>query len=255
MALLCSTCPSLESRFLHGQASDTVEGFSKLVTRNCIYGKGKTIVNQGEEINRIYFVCAGLVKLTRFSEGSGEVILDILGPCSIIGGVNPQQKCNANYWSAETVTAITEVAYLKTDDLFRLFRHYPEFGIGFSYHLSARLRAAHGMIADMKAPVEKRLLAVLSRVMEILHGNGDHRLLEFPFSHRMLAQFAQITPETLSRTLSALQKKNIIKLENRGIRILQVKPFQEAYPECCGGWGDEQTAMPIKVGKMIKAHR
>jgi CRP/FNR family transcriptional regulator len=198
-----------------------------LVTRYSIHGKGKTIVNQGEETSRVYFVCAGLVKVTRFTGYGGEVILDLLGPCSLIGGVNPQKQRNASYWSAETVTEVTEVAYLKADDLFLLFQPYPELGIGLSRYLSARLRAAYGMIADMKLPVEDRLLALLARIMMLLHEKCENGPAALPLTHRELAQFAQMTPETLSRALHALRGKGIINVEKRGIQILQAEALRK----------------------------
>ena len=223
----CKNCAFRESGCLRGQTDEAVDYFSKSLTRLRISGKSRTIVHQDEETARLVFVCGGMVKMSRVTEDGEEVILSLLGPCSLVGGINSQTRNNASYWSAETMTDVTEIAYLNSEDLSRAFHAYPELGFGFSRYMSRRLRSAYRMIGNMRLPVEQRLLAVLARIMELLYGKCENRLVEFPFSYRVLAQFAQVTPETLSRTLHALQKKGIVDVEKRGIRILQAEALRK----------------------------
>lgn len=69
--------------------------------------------------------------------------------------------------------------------------------------------------------------SLLARIMILLTGKCEGGLIEIPLSHRELAQFAQTTPETLSRTLRALQNKGIIQVEKKGIRVLQEGALRE----------------------------
>src|SRR3989338_2318227 len=59
--------------------------------------------------------------------------------------------------------------------------------------------------------------------MILLEGKCKNVLIEIPLSHRDLAQFAQITPETLSRTLRALENRVVIKVEKNGLRVMQAE--------------------------------
>ena len=86
--MICVTCPYRETGCLEQQPDEAVAKFSNLLTRYSINGKGKTIFNQGEVATGFYFLCKGMVKLTRMTEQGEEVILDLLSPCSIIGGLN-----------------------------------------------------------------------------------------------------------------------------------------------------------------------
>ena len=229
--MVCVTCPYRETGCLEQHPDEAVAKFSHLLTRYSINGKGKTIFNQGELATGFYFLCNGLVKLTRVTEQGEEAILDLLSPCSIIGGGDAHSEKKTRFSSSVTVTELSEVAYLKKEDIPLLFEAYPGIGIGLSRHMSERLRGAYKLIADMKLPVEDRVLALIARLMILLTGKCDKGIIAIPFSHRELAQFAQVTPETLSRTLHTLQDKGIIGVEKKGLRVLQVEELRKYVDE------------------------
>lgn len=231
MPTSCVTCPYRETGCLEQQLDEAVSNLSNLLTRYSIRGKGKTIYNQGELTSGIYFLCNGLIKLARVTDQGEETIVDIVSPCSVIGGINVVGENSLRIASAITVTELTEVAHLKREDLVRVLQAYPTLGIGLSRHLSARLGVAYRLIADMKLPVEDRVLALIARIMILLIGKCENIFVEIPFSHRELAQFAQITPETLSRTLHTLQDKGIIGVEKKGLRVLQAEELRKYVDE------------------------
>jgi len=221
MPTSCVTCPYRQTGCLREQPDEAVSEFSNLLTRYSISGKGKTIFNQGELATGLYFLCSGLVKLTRLTEQGEEAILDLMAPCSVIGGADALTETPLRISSSVTVTDLTEIAFLKKEDLFLIFQAYPRLGIGFSRHISARLRKAYKLVADMRLPVEDRLLSLIARIIVLLTGKCENGLIEIPISYRELAQFAQITPETLSRTLRILRDKGFISVEKKGLRVLQ----------------------------------
>src|SRR3990170_1523608 len=227
MVSSCVNCSYRETGCLQQQPDETVAEFSSLLTRYSISGKGKTIFNQGELVTGQHFLCQGLVKLTRVMEYGEEAIVDMLAPCSIIGGANVLKEGKVKVTSAVTVGELTEVAYLKKADIPLLLQDHPKIGIGLSGHMSKRLRGAYKLVADMKLPVEDRVLALIARIAVLLTGKCENIVIEIPLSHRELAQFAQITPETLSRTLRTLQDKGIIGVEKKGLRVLQVEELRK----------------------------
>lgn len=229
--MVCLACPYREAGCLQQQPDEVVAKFSSLLTRYSISGRGKTIFNQGEVATGFYFLCKGMVKLTRMTERGEEVILDLLSPCSIIGGLNAHGEGRIQFSSSVTVSEVSEVACLKKEDIPLLFEAYPGIGIGLSRHMSERLRAAQKLIADMRLPVEDRVLSLIARLMISLKGKCENVLIEIPFSHREIAQFAQITPETLSRTLRTLQDKGIISVEKKGLRVLQAEELRKYVDE------------------------
>jgi len=229
--MICVTCPYRETGCLEQQPDEAVAKFSNLLTRYSINGKGKTIFNQGELATGLYFLCNGMVKLTRVTEQGEEAILDLLSPCSIIGGGDAHSEKKTRFSSSVTVTELSEVAYLKKADIPLLLQDHPKIGIGLSGHMSKRLRGAYKLVADMKLPVEDRVLALIARIAVLLTGKCENIVIEIPLSHRELAQFAQITPETLSRTLRTLQDKGIISVEKKGLRVLQAEELRKYVDE------------------------
>ncbi len=223
----CKTCSFRERGFLRKQSDDAVDCFSNSLTRLRVYGQGKSIVHQNETTDRLIFACSGLIKMSRVMDDGSEVILSLVGPCSLIGGMNARSRNNVSYWAAETLTAVTDVAYMNSKTLLEVFRAHPDLGFGFFRHMSGRLRLAYRRLGNTRLPVEEKLLAALARLMFLFYEAYENRLIELPFSHRVLAQVAQMTPETLSRTLRALQEKGIIQIENRGIRILQAEALRK----------------------------
>jgi CRP-like cAMP-binding protein len=221
MDLFCVTCPYRETGCLQQLPDAAVAKFSDFLTRYIISGKGKTIFNQGELVTGQYFLCRGVVKLTRVSERGEETIVDLLAPCSIIGGATVLKEGNVKVTSAVAVEELTEVAFLKKEDLPLVFEAYPELGLGFSRHLSKKLREAYRLIATLTLTVEERLLAVLARIVVLLTGKVEKGLVEIPISYRELAQFAQVTPETLSRTMRGLQDRGIISVDKKGLRVIK----------------------------------
>ena len=229
--MVCVACPYRETGCLQQQPDEAVAKFSSLLTRYPVKGKGKTIFNQGELATGLYFLCNGMVKLTRVTEQGEEAILDLLSPCSIIGGGDAHSEKKIRFSSSVTVTELSEVAYLKKADIPLLLQDHPKIGIGLSGHMSKRLRGAYKLVADMKLPVEDRVLALIARIAVLLTGKCENIVIEIPLSHRELAQFAQITPETLSRTLRTLQDKGIIGVEKKGLRVLQVEELRKYVDE------------------------
>jgi CRP/FNR family transcriptional regulator len=223
----CKTCPFREEGFLRKQPDEAVDYFSNLLNRLRVYGQGKSLVHQDEATDRLTFVCNGLVKMSRVIDDGEEVILGFVRPCSVIGGINARSRSNVSYWAAEALTEVTDVAHITSENLLRVFRAHPDLGFGFFRHMSGRLRLAYRRIGSMRLPVEEKLLAVLAHLMFLFYGVCENRIIEIPFSRRLLARFAEMTPETLSRTLRALQKKGIINVEKRGIRILQAEALRK----------------------------
>lgn len=204
--------------------------FSDQLARYSIKGKGKAIFNQGQAVAGVYYLCEGLVKLISSTEDGGETILDIITPCSIIGEICRRGGATHSY-SAVTLEGSTEVAYLKIEDLAVIIQSDWSLGLSLAQHLCVRLRAAYRTVGAMQLPVEERLLTLLARVMFLREGRHPKGQSRLPFTFRELAQFAQITPETLSRALRSLHDKGIISVEKKELRILKEETLQKYLDE------------------------
>src|SRR3990172_6742252 len=96
--MICVTCPYRETGCLEQQPDEAVAKFSNLLTRYSINGKGKTIFNQGELATGLYFLCNGMVKLTRVTEQVEE------------GRYSPPSSGSSKNWDRALRTYVQEIA-------------------------------------------------------------------------------------------------------------------------------------------------
>ena len=206
------------------QPKETVAEFSALLTRYAVSGKGKVIFNQGELVTGQYFLCQGIVKLVRCTERGKEVIVDCAAPCSLIGGMSMLGDEQARIVSAVTVTERTEVAVLGASKLLALLRSHPDLGMGFYRHMSDKVREGYKWIAGQSLPARERVLFLLARVITKLEPREG--MWELPCSLQELAQFAQITPETMSRVMRELENEGVIRKTKNHLWILKEKAVE-----------------------------
>lgn len=237
MVQSCHLCPYLKFCIVASLGETNLKNFSASLLRYTVKGKGRAIVNAGQPITGAYFLCEGSVKLTRTEETGGEVILGILDPFSLIGEL-PGAKQERHAFSALAVTELVEVAYLKSDVFFSLMRADPALPVGLAFHLSKRLTRAFRTLAQMKLPVEQRVILMMSRMVRRQRKRGAGTGLLIDLSHRGFAELVQTTPETLSRTFRSLQERGIIHLEKGKLRILKEEVLKRVFEELCqkNGW-------------------
>src|SRR3972149_4045400 len=80
MAASCMSCFFRRSCFVGEFDEEGIKRFSAGLHRFTVRGTGRAIFNQGEPADCCYFLCDGLVKLTRVLKEGDEVILDLLSP-------------------------------------------------------------------------------------------------------------------------------------------------------------------------------
>jgi CRP/FNR family transcriptional regulator len=183
--------------------------------RYSVEGKDRAIFNQGEPFDCCYFVCRGIVKLTRLLSSGEEVIIDVLAPFSVLSGC-PDDKNPVHAYSALTVSKSTEIAYLNTQKLLSLFQSDPSLGAMFLYHLRKRLDKTYGLLSSMKMRVRKRMLLAFTDLLLFHERETQPGWVRIPISQTELAQFVQSTPETVSRILHQLREEEVVRLDKKG---------------------------------------
>lgn len=192
-----------------------LDEFSASLVRYSVEGKERAIFNQGEPFDRCYFLCRGIVKLIRLLPGGEEVILEVLGPFSLLRGCL-DHKNPAHAYSALTVSDSVEIACITTQKLLSLVKSYPGLGAEFLNHLAGRLDEAYGLLSAMKIRVRKRIILVLAHLRRYPEKEPQAGWSKIPISQTELAQFVQSTPETISRILRQLREEEVVRLDKRG---------------------------------------
>ena len=151
-----------------------------------------------------YLVKSGHVKIVRHSKTGKDVVLELLGPGEVFGGVAVIEK--RPYPAAAQTTEPTVVVKIPAGPVIALADRHPAFIKEMALMIGRRLRAAHDSVKSLAVdPVEARLAAALLRLAE-REGprgkSGDGVTLPFHLTRQSLADMTGTTVETTIRILS-----------------------------------------------------
>lgn len=191
------------------------------ITTSRDYKKGEMIYIAGEKKKTLYVIHKGKVKLTRISPSGKEQIISILGPGDFMGELslfNDEPITN----NAEALEDTT-VCIIDGDKLKEIMAKYPAIAFKVLEELSRRLKRAENLIENLGVnDVETRIVQTL---LDLADENGITKL---GISKKDLASYMGMSQETLSRKLSHLQDKGLIKqIGHRKIEILDRESLKE----------------------------
>ena len=171
------------------------------------------IFMEGDPARWFCVVRSGHVKVVRHSRTGKDVVLDLLGPGEVFGGVAvfEQRPYPASIQATESVVILKVPA----EAMIALSERYPAITKEIALMIGRRLRAAHDSVKSLAVdPVEARVAAALVRLAE-REGTRDKRGLALPFhlTRQSLADMSGTTVETTIRILSRWLKDELVQDE------------------------------------------
>lgn len=198
-----------------------IERVSRLVIRHKI-PKGKTIINEGQELEGFYIIISGQVKIYKLSPNGKEHILHIANP----GDTFAEVAAFSGASSPANATAITnsEIFFIFTEDLLRLIKDNPQLSLNMLASMSKYLRL---MVSTIEELALKEVPARLAKYLLDLMSAAGTRDLSLPITKRELAARLGTISETLSRALNKLRSKRIIRVAGNKIVVLNKAGLEE----------------------------
>lgn len=158
-------------------------------------------------------VKSGHVKIVRHSRTGKDVILELLGPGEVFGGVAVIER--RPYPAAAQASDSTVVLKIPADAMIAVSERHPSLIRELALMIGRRLRAAHDSVKSLAVdPVEARLAAALLRLAS-REGTQDKRTLTLPFhlTRQSLADMTGTTVETAIRVVSRWLKDGLVRDE------------------------------------------
>jgi CRP-like cAMP-binding protein len=177
------------------------------------------IFMEGDPALWLYIVKAGRVKILRQSRTGRDVVLELLGPGEVFGGVAVIER-RAYPASAQVVEAAT-VVKIPGEVLLAVSERQPSVIREMALMIGRRLRSAHDSVKSLAVdPVEARLAARLLRLAES-EGPARTTGLKLPFhlTRQSLADMTGTTVETTIRIVSRWLKDGLL-LDDNGRFVL-----------------------------------
>ena len=177
-----------------------------------------SISMEGDTSRWFYLVRSGHVKIVRHSKTGKDVVLELLGPGEIFGGVAVIEK--RPYPASAQATEPTVILKIPADPMIVLANRYPAFIKEMALMIGRRLRAAHDSVTSLAVdPVEARLAAALLRLAKREGTRSDKGVtLPFHLTRQSLADMTGTTVETAIRILSRWLRDGV--LDDDGGRLV-----------------------------------
>lgn len=213
----CETCPiRWRSVFSSLHSSETAELDE---AKGCyFYRRGEVIFHEGSHPGGVYCIHQGAVKLYR-SDSMGNVVIvrlakqgDLLGYRALLS--------NERYTATAEALEDTVLCFIPRNVFFELLRGNSDLMVAVTELLARDLRMAEGRLASLaQKAVPQRLAEVLLYLRE-LFGEDESGAVKISMTRRELAELVGTAPETVIRLLSEFQRKKLIAVDHRAIRIL-----------------------------------
>lgn len=216
----------LRSRLINiWQRPDFVKFFSEFVkTPPHLVKKGTILFNEGDPLERLYFIKEGFVKLYRLSNEGRETTIYLYGPGSVLGvrALTSEDESAKHY--AEALTDL-EVASITRKEYFEILSENPEYLVDLLHIFISRLNYTEKklegfIITDTTA----RLAYFLSDcVQRFCKGRLPPIEIPLPLTHQRLAEFIGSLRETVSLSVAKLEKEGVLKIDRGKVTILDLK--------------------------------
>jgi CRP/FNR family transcriptional regulator, nitrogen oxide reductase regulator len=165
---------------------------------------------EGDASRWFYVIRSGHVKIVRHSRTGRDVVLELLGPGEVFGGVAVIEK--RPYPAAAQATEATTVLKIPAEPMIALAERHPLFIKEMALMIGRRLRAAHDSVKALAIdPVEARLAGTLLRLAEREGTRGKAGMtLPFHLTRQSLADMTGTTVETAIRILSRWLRNGLL---------------------------------------------
>jgi len=218
-----------KSEIFSSLKDDELLNISKLV-ETVSYKNNENIFVEGDPSDKFYLVAEGSVKVLKHTMMGKDIILEIMSPGDVFGGVAVLDK-KPFPASAQAMEATT-VIWISRQNLLRIMDEYPILKLEIVKYFSDKLRDAHEMLKNIATErVEKRIASLLLKLSEKIGvADNGYRKIDFPLTRQEISEMVGTTVETCIRTMSKLQKSGIIKSTEGRISIkpnLLKKFFEE----------------------------
>jgi len=183
------------------------------------YKKKEDIFVEGEQPEWFYIVSKGKVKITKLSQDGKEIILELISPYDIFGGVAVLR--NFPYPANAVAMEDSEVIKISRKNLMRLVDRFPNLMYCMALQMGDRMKSSYDSLKNIALErVEARIAALL---LKLAHKVGTETaegiIIDMRLTKQDVADMVGTTVETSIRTFSKFKKQGLLSDEDGKIVI------------------------------------
>ncbi|GAK48568.1 transcriptional regulator FNR [Secundilactobacillus oryzae JCM 18671] len=198
-----------------GLDDETLKKLTTISTHQEYCPAGTTLYEAGSYVDRLLVVDKGRIKVYRLDEDGQEQILYFLDGHAVDS--EAALFTNATHHNFAETVEDSLVCSIRKSDFQQLLEETPSLAVSIINAFGNRLTDLENRSARYGTLTAHDRLA---QYLEDTAGQIGSRYFKLPLSKRDLANWLNITPETLSRQFSKLTQEGTIEMAGRMIRLL-----------------------------------
>ncbi|QLE57615.1 Crp/Fnr family transcriptional regulator [Nostoc sp. TCL26-01] len=210
--------------FFQGLPENAVKlALTHLVTRT--HPANQVILLENDWGGSVYFIVEGWVKIRTYNLEGKEVTLNILGKGELFGEMAALNEVTR---STDVITlATTVIGSIPSQDFLKLLETEPMAGVRLSKLMAQRLRQVNRRLRLRESDSQSRVVDTLLFLQESQgkHGQTGTEIPNLP--HREISSLSGLARETVTRVLTRLEKKGLIKRDQDTISIPDVLALEK----------------------------
>ncbi len=174
------------------------------------FKKKEDIFSEGDQPEWFYIVSKGKVKVTKISHDGKEIILELISPPDIFGGVAVLR--NFPYPANAVAMEDSEVIKISRKNLLRLVDRFPNLMYCIALQLGDRMKSSYDSLKNIALErVEARIAALLLKLAgKVGVQSKEGLLIDMRLTKQDVADMVGTTVETSIRTFSKFKKQGLV---------------------------------------------
>lgn len=228
----CSNCNLSELCLPRGIGKDNLAKLSNAVHQTSLYEPGDFLFRTGDPFKFLVAIRTGTTKLFVLDNDSEEQILGFYFPGEILGLdaiENEYHTCNA---IALDSSSYCTIPYSRLDDLCMII---PELRIQLFKVMSREISLENQLLLTLnKCNAEEKLATFLITLSERFKRLGYSATeYQLSMSRQDIGNYLGLTIETVSRVLSRFNKENLVNINRKQVKILDLETLHTLCASQC----------------------
>ena len=226
MGPTCGNCPVLRTSLFSSLSSEQVSRLG-CVFRPARYRKNQILFFEGGVAQHLFALRAGLVKLVKSLENGKDRITGVLFPGQLFG---LEALSNPTYPLTAVTLRDSEICAASGEEVTLFLQANPEIALGMVRFLVAEVGRMRTQVTDMSFKDARMKVAtfLLSLVASDPTPHNGRVTLTLPLSRQEVSEVLELSPETISRTLAAFRRQQLIVARGRHLTIQNLEGLQSA---------------------------
>ena len=191
------------------------------------YKKKDVIFSEGDPPEWFYVVAEGKVKITKVSHEGKELILEIIPPNDIFGGIAVIK--GFPYPANAVAMEDTKIIKLSRSDLMKIIDRFPTVMFCIAQSIGDRVKVSHETLKNIALErIEARIASLLLKLADKTgEKTPDGLSIEIKLTRQDISEMVGTTVETTIRTMSKFKKMGIISEKTGNIIIKDIKKLRK----------------------------